>query len=34
VKLAEMLEAINFEQPLPALWNEFEALGANLLWVR
>jgi pimeloyl-ACP methyl ester carboxylesterase len=33
VKLAKMLEAIDFEAPLPALWNEFEALARTPLMV-
>jgi len=32
-KLAKTLEAIDFEQPLPPLWNEFAALGRTPLMV-
>ena len=32
-KLAKTLEAIDFEQPLPPLWNEFEALARTPLMV-
>jgi pimeloyl-ACP methyl ester carboxylesterase len=33
VRLAAALQAIDFEQPLPPLWNEFEALGKTPLMV-
>jgi pimeloyl-ACP methyl ester carboxylesterase len=33
VKLAKTLEAIDFEAPLPPLWNEFEALARTPLMV-